>query len=301
MTADALSEEAADAYSGTIASGVRSLAIRYTIMMPKLKGAAIFQPEDHVSQKHIKHPLHGSGSAFARRAVSAAHTGSIFFCGTVLFVAHERTLRAYEPHNPKADLRKASPTAMAVSGACGGFCYALCATATASWLGTAEISSSPLRSHPLRFYRAAIPYTIARDSAGFACYFGIYRLANEHLSRWLGVPDRQHAEGTGAQAPGGMPAVQTVREAAPATSADVLRSIVVTALSGGLSGVATYVVRSPLDTLYKKAIGWRKADAPLWSWERFVSSPRGLKALGLGALTWTAYEAADTALRMYAV
>ena len=37
-------------------------------------------------------------------------------------------------------------------------------------------------------------------------------------------------------------------------------------------------------------MGWRSADTPLWSFERFIRSPRGLKAAGIGAVTWTAYE-----------
>ena len=72
------------------------------------------------------------------------------------------------------------------------------------------------------------------------------------------------------------------------------------AISGALSGLCTYMWRTPWDTLYKQAIGWRDPTAPLWSFDRFLRSPRGLKAVGVGALTWSAYEIADAGLRSLA-
>ena len=52
--------------------------------------------------------------------------------------------------------------------------------------------------------------------------------------------------------------------------------------------------------MYKQSVGWRGGDVPLWSWRRFLSSPRGLKAVAIGAATWSAYEFADATLRALA-
>ena len=42
--------------------------------------------------------------------------------------------------------------------------------------------------------------------------------------------------------------------------------------------------------MYKIHIGARPPSTPLWSWERFLTSPRGLKSIALGAVTWGCYE-----------
>ena len=84
------------------------------------------------------------------------------------------------------------------------------------------------------------------------------------------------------------------------SASDILRGLLVAAGSGGVAGLATYAWRSPWDTLYKREVRWRAANAPLWSITRFVSSPRGLKAVLVGASTWAVYELADAALRKLA-
>ena len=71
------------------------------------------------------------------------------------------------------------------------------------------------------------------------------------------------------------------------------------AASGAVSGFLTYLWRTPFDTLYKQSVGWRDPNAPLWSLDRFLRSPRGLKAVAVGAATWSAYELADAALRWW--
>ena len=81
---------------------------------------------------------------------------------------------------------------------------------------------------------------------------------------------------------------------------DLLLQIATIACSGAISGLFTYAWRTPWDTLYKKSVGWRDPDAPLWSMSRFLRSPRGLKALGVGAATWSAYEVADAGIRYLA-
>ena len=68
-----------------------------------------------------------------------------------------------------------------------------------------------------------------------------------------------------------------------------------------MAGLLSYLWRSPLDTLYKRAVGWRDANEPLWSLRRFLSSPRGGKAVAIGAVTWSIYEVADAGIRALAV
>ena len=67
-----------------------------------------------------------------------------------------------------------------------------------------------------------------------------------------------------------------------------------------MAGLLSYLWRSPLDTLYKRAVGWRDANEPLWSLRRFLSSPRGGKAVAIGAVTWSIYEVADAGIRALA-
>jgi hypothetical protein len=80
--------------------------LRYSILLPKLKATAMFQPEDHVSQQHIQWP--GNRGRMSQWALSGMHTGSIFFSGTLLFVAQERMLRYIEP-STHGEFARASP------------------------------------------------------------------------------------------------------------------------------------------------------------------------------------------------
>ena len=81
---------------------------------------------------------------------------------------------------------------------------------------------------------------------------------------------------------------------------ELARGVAVATASGGASGLLTYLWRSPFDTMYKQAVGWRAADEPLWSFRRFLTSPRGGKAIAIGAVTWSAYEVADAGIRAVA-
>lgn len=165
----------------------------------------------------------------------------------------------------------------------------LCATGTAAWLGTGDNSLLQLRSWA--FMRQALPYTLPRDAGGFACYFGVYKLTHDVASGRL---------------VGGRSTALSLEEPShklkflSATPSELLHGLLVTAGSGGMAGLATYLWRSPWDTLYKQEVGWRKPDAPLWSFARFLSSPRGLKAVLIGASTWSMYELADATLRALA-
>ena len=53
----------------------------------------------------------------------------------------------------------------------------------------------------------------------------------------------------------------------------MLKRMAVASFSGGAAATATYCWRSPIDTLYKQNFGWRAADAPLLSWDRFITVP----------------------------
>lgn len=304
---DALTEPEASLRS-TLVGLARSAAIRYSIMLPKIKAANFFQPEDHVKTDHIHGSLQGA------RLVGLTHTASIFASGTLLFVVQERALRRLEPTSG-GDFGQASPLNTALAGACGGAAYGLAATSTHAWLGTGSLSLKKWS-----FLTRALPYTLPRDAGGFGLYFGVYNLTHRTLS---GVFASASAPAVGtAAATKAPPAVittqpagaQAVAGAAPpqtpqtppsgllsvSSPMELAGALSTIAISGALSGLCTYMWRTPWDTLYKQAIGWRDPTAPLWSFDRFLRSPRGLKAVGVGALTWSAYEIADAGLRYLA-
>lgn len=284
----------------TLAAMIRSAIIRYSIVLPKIKAANFFQPEDHVKNEHIK------GSTFSSRTVGMAHTASIFGAGTVLFVLQERTLRKLEPET-NGDFGRASPQAAAVAGGVGGLGYAVCATATHAWLGT-ETRKRQWWLDARSFFRRALPYTLPRDMGGFAVYFGVYAFSHKALLELF-----RGAAGSGvhAAAPSD-PAPADGTDAAPmssarqdfsllsvSTSGELAGSLSAIATSGALSGLCTYMWRTPFDTMYKRSVGWRDENAPLWSFRRFLRSPRGVKAVVVGAATWSAYEVADASLRHF--
>ena len=328
----------------TLVGLARSAAIRYSIMLPKLKAANFFQPEDHVSHKNMHSSLQGA------RLVGLTHTASIFGSGTLLFVVQERALRLLEPSSG-GDFGSASALSSALAGGCGGAAYGLAATATHAWLGTGALLTNLKK---WSFLARALPYTLPRDMGGFALYFGVYNLSHQTLSEKLAPASASDAAAPVAAAaptaaaggaarapplpdaaadlePARAPAAGLLSASSPAELAGALTAI---AVSGALSGLCTYIWRArpwpkrerprarrglgpdgltprmptcvawhagtPWDTLYKKAVGWRHAGAPLWSLDRFVRSPRGLKAVGIGALTWSAYELADAGLRYVA-
>ena len=264
-----------------LVSGARTMAVRYSILAPKFKAVGWMQPEDHVSPKNIAdaHAAQGVGHRFLK----LSHHASIFGSGVVLFVVQERALSKLEP-STNGDFALASPLATALSGAAGGAAYSVCATSVAAWLGTGDNSLLQLRSWA--FMRRALPFTLPRDAGGFACYFGVYKLAQDAAARRL-----QHDRSGSTE--------DTARMKLTSAS-DILLGLLVAAGSGGVAGLATYAWRSPWDTLYKREVRWRAANAPLWSITRFVSSPRGLKAVLVGASTWAVYELADAALRKLA-
>lgn len=324
---EAKDEESSGTEARTLATSLaRSMAIRYSILLPKMKAANFFQPEDHVSSNRIRSDWFHT-TRFGRWAVGGLHMGSIFCGGTVLFVLQEKTCRWLEPSH--GDFGSATTAVSALAGACGGAGYGLWATVTAAWLGTG-VGSLPQLGKKLLFLRRALPYTLARDMGGFALYFGVYSAAHRRLSRDLAEPIKEPcasaiaAHTTASAMPNSSPTSTATssmptpippavcvsqgaasENAAPTAGARhagtpdaaTLRTMAATMVSGGLSGLCTYLWRSPWDTLYKRSIGWRGDSAPLWSLQRFVSSPRGAKAVAIGAGTWSAYEFVDAGLR----
>jgi hypothetical protein len=180
-----------DTLRSTVSSLARSFAIRYSILLPKIKAGAcatvssarprlwptrvasraaanFFQPEDHVNSKNIHDSLRrgGSilgGSALGQRLVGATHTVSIFASGTLLFIGQEKALRRLEPAS-SGDFAKASPLASALAGCWGGLWYSVAATTTHAWLATGDHSVTQRRWW--EFFRRAAPYTLPRDVGG---------------------------------------------------------------------------------------------------------------------------------------
>ena len=155
--------------------------------------------------------------------------------------------------------------------------YALLATPCVSLLRTGGPSSiESVMSWARRAVAVPLPYTIARDCGGFALYFGTYTLVHSRLNDTAS----SSTDALATSDDGG-------------TNLSVVALNVSTALvSGSAAGVTTYTWRSPLDTLYKQRMGWRPPDAPLLSGPRFVTSPRGLKAVAISGATWVVYELA---------
>ena len=253
------SDGAEDETRAVMVAATRTLAVRYAILFPKVKAAAFFQPEDHVSSRHIKNPMQKGSPLFLK----ASHNASIFGCGAVLFLAQEHALRRLEPESSDS-FSAASPSAVAVSGGVGGAAYSLCATTTAAWLGSTNMSLDP-SCRAWTFLRRALPYTLSRDSGGFALYFGCYSFAHDALSRGLPMGRDDSSKG------------MAELDLLTCSLGEISRALAVAATSGGLAGLVTYLWRSPWDTLYKRAVGWRPKDAPLWSLRRFLLGPRGAK------------------------
>jgi hypothetical protein len=316
-TVEAQSQD--DDSRAVLTSVARTLAVRYAILMPKFKAVAFLQPEDHVSKKRIIHDAHRRGSYSAQLFVSASHNAAIFASGAVLFLVQDRSLRTLEPQS-RGDFSLASPFSTFFSGALGGMAYSLCATCTAAWVGTKGASVILEREKRLRswaFLRMALPYTLARDCGGFALYFGTYAFAQSAFARRLGVygsctdaasehkgAELSKRDGENGQVAfaSGHAGAQTSHKLQLLTSSpgELARGVGAAAASGGLAGLLSYAWRSPLDTLYKRAVGWRAHDAPLWSLRRFLTSPRGGKAVLIGATTWSAFEIADAGVRALA-
>ena len=256
----------------------RTWFIRKAIMLPKLKAAAWFQPEDHVSSHQVKVQRRLVGKSWGMRVVGgvgmkAIHYGGIFGSGMLLFVGHDIALARLSGLGVD-ELEKAPPLQSAAAGAFGGALYSLTATPIANFLrNDAAIG----RRASLFTLAQGMHWTLLRDVGGFGLYFGAYTAARDACLRaGLDSAASAHSIAHG--------------EGHALTLAECARRTACASLSGGFAACFAYSWRSPLDTLYKINIGARAADTPLLSRDRFLSSPRGLRAITVGALTWGVYE-----------
>jgi|EP01047_Picozoa_sp_COSAG01_P059368 hypothetical protein len=264
-----------DEWGSVTAALARTVLIRKLFVLPKLKAAAWFQPEDHVSASQVRATRRLRGKSWGVRVLGTAgmkavHYGGIFGGGTLLFVGHDVVLSRLT--DLRMDhLEEAPPLQSAVAGAAGGALYSLVATPIANFLRNDAASG---RKATVSVLTRGLHLTLARDMGGFFLYFGAYTMARGALAPLLEGGATAHAISEGHQLSVG----------------DVCGRATAASLAGGLGAACAYQFRSPLDTLYKVHIGVRPSCTPLLSWERFLASPRGLKHIALGAATWGCYE-----------
>lgn len=153
----------------------------------------------------------------------------------------------------------------------GGGLYSAAATPTQNFVRTGETPTFK----SLVWYRG-IYLTMPRDVIGFGLYFMTYTYAHDKLSTMLSASsDEDILERGGWET---------------ATLSDLGNRLSVACAPGALASDAGYLWRSPLDNLYKIHMGLRDPAEKSFSAKRFLTSPRGLKAMALGALTQSAYE-----------
>jgi hypothetical protein len=261
-----------DQVGSVTAALARSIIIRKIILLPKLKAAALFQPEDHVrgaqiQRKSILRPRR-TQTSWARRNVGRAsltglHYGGIFASGTLLFVGQEQALRYLTGVKGDVDLDAAPPLLSGLAGCFGGALYSLSATPLANFLRATEPNFATLVR--------GLPVTLLRDTGGFGLYFAAYTLVRGTLAPYEGVSTESITAGN-------------------YHISDLVRRVSLSSFSGAAAAATSYLWRSPLDTWYKISIGARPSDTPLLSWNRFITSPRGVNAIVLGAATWATYE-----------
>ena len=266
----------ADEWGSLTAALARTVLIRKLFLLPKLKAVSWFQPEDHVNALQVRATRRLQGKSWGMRVLGTAgmkavHYGGIFGGGTLLFVGHDLALAQLSDLNMD-HLDDAPPIQSALAGAVGGVLYSLIATPIGNFLRNDATSG---RKATFGVLGKGLHFTLARDMGGFFLYFGAYTLARGVLAPLEGVATA-HA----------------VSEGHSLSARDVCARATSAGLSGGFAAACAYQFRSPLDTMYKIHIKQRSAATPLLSWERFLTSPRGLKAIAIGAVTWGCYEIA---------
>ena len=274
------------------AAAARAFLIGKLVLLPKfkLKAAAMFQPEDHASK--IAESIRGGRLGWLR--TSALNYGGIYLSGVLLFMGHAtvlRRLKADETELDDEDTAHASKSALA--GACGGIAYGLSSTPLISLLRLGGPARGELFSWVHRAVLRPLSYTLPRDAGGFALYFGVYSYVRTHplITSSPAVEVKAEAEAEAkAETPPASSALMTV-------AAEAVPELATALVAGTAAGIATYLWRSPWDTLYKVRMGWRPPDAPLLSGSRFITSPRGAKAVGISGATWVVYEAVILAVR----
>lgn len=269
---------------------VRSFLIGKLIMLPKLKlkASGVFQPEDHASKTFAGH---------SRFRVTALNYGGIYGSGYALFVGYAWALRQLEKEQPFRkgvdegiiDEDTARWSRSALAGAFGGLLYSVCATPIVSVVRSGGPDSFSSAGPWLRrLFARPLLYTVPRDAGGFALYFGTYTACTRAI-QGLSPPT--------PTPPATPPTTLTTPTNWLTTLKQIIPQLATALAAGSAAGVATYMWRSPFDTLYKQRMGWRALDAPLLSPQRFVTSPRGLRAVFTSGMTWAAYEFAVFGVR----
>ena len=128
----------------------------------------------------------------------------------------------------------------------------------------------------------AFHLVLMRDVVGFGLYFGMYSFVRRTM---YDVVENGRSAGNG---------VVHINHPEWTVGSDLqhlCENIALSSFSGAASGIVAYAWRSPWDNRWKMARGWRPPDSPLLSPRRFtLESPRGLRAAGIGAVTWAVYE-----------
>ena len=266
-TAKASNNSVLDVYTSTIASLGRTVLIQKLILLPKLKAAAFFQPEDSLKKDDIK-LLKGS-RVLSPTTLQWIGRGGIFASGCLLFLGHDAALHIL--HKDKHfDIDNAPILSSFIAGAFGGSLYAAISTPILNIMRT--------KRSGIRSLFAGLKFTMTRDIGGFAIYFGSYTYLR-HLGHTYFETTGNNLDYSDMELSRDNDHLQHLP-----------RSIAISCFAGGGAGLATYIWRSPWDTLFKIRRGMRAQESALVSAKRFLNSPRGAKAVALGSVTWGLYE-----------
>ena len=257
-------KDADDFFTGVVASLSRTMMIQKIVLLPKFKAAAFFQPEDHIRSSYVKRSSQ-EGRILPKNQLAWVARAGIFSSGCLLFLGHDLGLH-FLHRGEHMDIDHAPVSSSALGGGLGGLLYAACSTPIANYLA----------GEPLNAVYSGFRYTFMRDVVGFGIYFGCYTWLR-HIGHEL---FEEGVEGATAKGKANTSEV----------FANLPKSIALSAAAGGGAGLATYIWRSPFDTQFKISRGWRHPDTPLISPRRFITSPRGIKAVAIGAATWGIYE-----------
>jgi hypothetical protein len=112
----------------------RSVLIRKLVLMPKMKAAMLFQPEDHVARERVKaqfgRTLFGGANRRSARLTQLVHFGGIFGAGALLFLGQEVALSWLMSGSltQHVDVDTAPALKSGIAGSFGGLLYAATAT-----------------------------------------------------------------------------------------------------------------------------------------------------------------------------
>jgi hypothetical protein len=266
----------------TMAAVARSALIQKLVLLPKLKAAAFFQPEDHVKLQKVHKTITPKTTA-GIYWLNAFQMGAVFTAGVGMFVVHDLVLHKLA-HGQ--DMDTAPAVKSAIAGGCGGVVYAIGATGTSNYMHFGQVAW--YRSFASKF--RGLRFALVRDVGGYGLYFGVYTLV-----RGVGIR-LSSGESAWEACKGAMRTGEDNETYQDMTLSDTWSGLVEdlswAGLGGALATTCAYCWRAPINAIYKKHYGWRSADAKVFDLKRFVTSPRGLKQVGIGTVTWMVYEAA---------